>query len=144
MSKEIIENMEILLAAIKAQPEDNFDLSYFKKETENVCGTLYCSAGLACTLPHFQAKGWKLVHDVDSGWWDVHINNNDFPVAFDEDFGDEAFDYLFAPSGCGEVDELHPAYIDTFDDMRTSDKELAIWRLERRIEEYKEKLNGQF
>lgn len=152
--KLVVMNLERLITAVEAEPEQNFNLSSFKidktDDTGNVCGTLFCTVGLACTLPEFQLQEFKLIQQgqrYKSYHVEVngeHIGNN--PVDTDKAFGERAFARLFAARGEGVLDKEHPAvvgsdaYNDVLIDSSTSDKELALWRLTKQLAIYKEKV----
>lgn len=141
MNAIIINNLKTLLAAVEAQPESQFDLSFYKKE--EACGTLFCTIGLAATMPHFQALGYNFKSFQNrSGGFVYFVNKDDEEVTYtditDEDFGDGAFEALFAPASRGTTDEAlgYEAICDDDGDRigaNLSDKELAVKRLENRI-----------
>ena len=136
MNVQVIENLEALLTAVEAHPESLFDLGTWKREAD--CGTLFCVAGLACTLPKFQELGlvWNK-YDVPtfngSSMWDD---------GGDELFGPNSMNELFHASGSGTLDTklgLDYEEDETYGDitMDCTDKELAIARLKHRIAIYK-------
>lgn len=133
----IITNLTTLRDAVALQPEEQFDLSNYKKESE--CGTLFCTAGLAATMPHFQLQGVTLYswsynrHMVRVDGIDV----DDSPST-DVLFGDKAWKNCFAGRDDGGRDgKHHKAGVDRWDSVEISadvtDKELALWRLEQQI-----------
>lgn len=126
--KSILANIDVLIAAIKAEPAKRFDLCAYKREGS--CGTLHCSAGLAATLPHFKRRGWKLeangYGDFDVTVKGFHIAGYHQNLAVNEQFGEEAWDRLFNSKWDGDFDRQHPNYND---DGKVTDKQLALWRL---------------
>lgn len=48
-----IENCKLLRAAVAAEPGHKLNLDVYQSH----CGTLHCMAGLATTMPEFQAQG---------------------------------------------------------------------------------------
>lgn len=146
--EEIVRNIEVLIELIKAYPQKLFDLHAFTDTKD--CGTLYCSIGLAASQPYFQMKGLSLFD------FDLQIRGVDYyktRIAGDEDyldtlFGEESFGRLFDIAGQGVFDNQHPDFDEdaAVDDWNgegdafpnTSDKELAIWRLEYQLARYKE------
>lgn len=147
----VVDNLEALLAAVEAQPETLFDLSSFRKDTS--CGSNFCTAGLACTLPRFQALGFKLevtgeryggglMYTAKVGGLGVYQSVNG-----EDDYGDEeadvadfalgegAWQNLFKMSGDGALDaELGYYYNWESNTANMTDKELAIARLKEQIE----------
>jgi hypothetical protein len=125
---KIISNLFLLRDAVAKYEPKLFNLSSYKKVRE--CGTLYCTAGLAATLPAFKEQGMALQAD---GWdWSiVRVNGHDI----DDDgiadglFGEDAWKTCFAPREEGKYDGNFPGL---YDDSVT-DKELALWRLSRQI-----------
>ena len=137
MTNKIVRNLEILKAAVEAQPEKLFDLRAFKREAS--CGTLFCTAGLAATMPEFIEQGLELAA-LGDGWWAVEVDG----VGIDESakshtiFGSNSFANLFDARDCGAMDDSHPdSYTDglygTTIHSSVTDKQLAIWRLEQQI-----------
>lgn len=126
-------NLEILLAAVHNTPEANFDLDNFRQDTP--CGTLFCTVGIACTLPRFEAMGFRLVPiptfgELPPDTYRAYVG--DAPVAFtpatDEAFGEDAYRHLFSVAGTN-FDRDYIGY----DDDEMTDKELAIARLRYRL-----------
>jgi hypothetical protein len=135
----IISNLETLLEAVEAQPEALFALCAWKQESE--CGTILCVAGLACTMPEFQAQGMR---------WNKYDTPSVNGVSVWNDAGDELF-------GCNSMKELFHSHAsglldatlgfdtkyDEYGDLISvgcTDKELAIARLKHRIATYKENM----
>lgn len=127
MNKQLA-NLFTLLGAVQAQPEEAFNLSsYCEKRT---CGTLFCTAGLAATLPHFQAQGMALATIPYGTGFMVEVNGDDVDETEDtnELFGDDAWANLFAARGDGSRDY-------DFDlNYAMTDKQLAVKRIEAQIE----------
>lgn len=125
MSASIIKNIDVLIAAVKAEPSKKFDLSTYVQEKPS-CGTLHCTAGLAATLPYFKRRGWKLYINGDGGFGvlvkGVYVSSSS---VVNSQFGDDAWDRLFDVRWSGEFDRFHPKYLDS----SVTDKELALWRL---------------
>ncbi len=141
MNQSIINNLEILTAAVEAQPEPMFNLSRFKSETE--CGTLFCTVGLATTIPHFQELGFHIVQ-LAPNWLGVNVDDEfiaDEGVS-ERYFGQEAFPRLFEAAGQGSQDSAL-GYLDEDEagydiPLNMTDKELALARLRLQIKELKE------
>lgn len=143
MSKtKILENLKLLHSAVLSQPESHFGLAQFKQEEP--CGTLFCTAGLAATMPEFQAQGVELVGTPTPSlygtktWWQVLINGeplwdvDEYIAPADDLFGDAAADNCFSERWESPYDE---AVLAEWEDSRdVSDKQLALYRLERQIE----------
>lgn len=140
----IKQNLEILLAAVEAQPETLFDLDAFRQDEP--CGTLYCTAGLAATLPYFQCLGLKL--DDTCVWTEVTGKGVDvIDGGGDYLFGENSWYNLFTPPGEGRLDALvgykyegelvgkHSSGCGIYK-PNMSDKELAIARLKEQIGQY--------
>lgn len=141
MTDKIIQNLETLIEAVEAHPEDHFNLSRFKQETE--CGTLFCTIGLAATMPYFQEQGLELVNITprfsERQVFDVRINGGHSYEAMlvDPLFGPNAFGRLFDPAGLGSLDEVL-GYVDEDELGNTiqpnmTDKELALARLRNQV-----------
>ena len=145
MTKEIINNLEILRAAVEEQPENLFDLGSFK--SVEPCGTLFCTLGLACTMPHFQAMGFSLVKYGGGTWYNPKLNGNyifEELDSVDDIFGDDSFLRLFELAGGGIMDfdlgfdaDYEDYYNGSLDPQNMSDKTLALKRLDRQINIYK-------
>lgn len=141
-NEKIVKNLKLLREAVEAFPEERLDLGQFKKEEP--CHTLFCTAGLAASMPEFQEQGlsFKL---MEPNWWQVVVNGEpmwdvDEDAEFDEYgpadalFGENAANNLFCERWDGARDsdlyetggEREYAYM--------SDKALAIWRLDRQME----------
>ncbi len=142
-NEEIKNNLMVLRAAVEAQPEQNFNLDAFKTE-EPECGTLFCTVGLACTMPVFQAKHYALTLVQDSwrysgaGWFEATREGQDvcdYGVT-DVEFGEDSFGNLFEMRNQGQQDDAHPSYDFGEIDRSVTDKELALWRLDRQIAIY--------
>lgn len=127
---DIKRNLEVLLAAVKAQPEELFDLGNYKQYAP--CGTLFCTAGLAASIPFFQEQGMELVSHGSGGNFSVHVDNTHISYAPKTNtlFGNDAFEELFQPNGLGFSDST------ISDDEGMPDKELAIARLEKQLTIY--------
>lgn len=144
-----VENLETLLAAVEAQPEQNFNLSYFR-EDDNVCGTLFCTVGLACTMPVFQRQGFELIEKklecfTGRSVYYVEVNGQDVrdTGAADTSFGADAYNELFSTAGDSNIDELvgyKSIWKDDTEEYVTNmtHKELAVARLKYRIAQLKE------
>lgn len=126
MNKQLIlRNLKTLHAAVEQQPEALFDLSAYKQELS--CGTLFCSAGLAASMPVFQAQGMGM--DRDGQRFVVTVYGVDILYAhgIDKLFGEEAWDNCFATGDEGYRDSDAPL-------GALKDKQLALWRLEKQME----------
>jgi hypothetical protein len=147
----IIENLETLRSAVAVQPEKKFSLSSYKRYAE--CGTLFCTAGLAATMPYFQELGLSF-RGFGSGsdenkTWIVQVKDQDIDWSDETDqiFGYRAFNELFSVAGFGGCDHkvgyrFIKANGEETDDSyagkpNMTDKELALARLGYRIEQLK-------
>jgi hypothetical protein len=129
---QVLKNLFTLLGAVQAQPEANFDLSsYARKEP---CGTLFCTAGLAASLPHFQSQGMALI-PWSTNTFMVEINGLDIDVReadTDKMFGPDAWYSLFATYADGRRDESLGS--GSYGSGRAmTDKALAIARIQAQI-----------
>lgn len=135
-----IENLEALLTAVQSHPEALFNLNYWRQEEP--CGTLFCVAGLAATMPKFQALGLNWSKNGDPTFNGVNM----WQGGGDELFGNDSMHELFATSGEGYIDrDLDLEYEeDEYGDpvMDCTDKELAVARIKDRITTYKAKLEN--
>lgn len=142
-----IENLEILIDAVEQHPEELFDLSKYKQEKN--CGTLFCTLGLAASMPEFQAQGVEFVKRPEYSSSDVKINGETAWYADTADgiFGPEAFSRLFEPADCGSMDAFlrySPGFVEHCDDgdiqhgPNMTDKELALARLNKQLSILKE------
>lgn len=146
----IVMNLESLLEAVKEQPEELFNLNSYKREAE--CGTLFCTAGLAATMPEFQEQGYDFCVKYDSVFL-VTVNGAEVTssTVVDPAFGEQAFDQVFSMRGGSSFDEkyMDSVYDDLYEEHRlkmkprdeVSDKVVAINRLEQQLAIYKEKRN---
>ncbi len=134
----VVYNLEVLTEAVEAQPEQNFDLRYFR--TEGKCGTLFCTVGLATTLPEFQNQGFTLEPYTSTvNVLVVKVNGEEVVSsgASDAAFGVDSYENLFSHRGTSEFDKslgVLPAY------EEVSDKTLALHRLNRQLDIYKGKM----
>lgn len=136
-NQTILTNLEVLLAAVKSQPEALFNLSSYRNDTE--CGTMFCTAGLAATLPHFNAQ--KMRWGVDA-FDDPTVLIGSGSVGDDEKtdplFGQNSWYNLFSTFGSGSRDEDLGAVNDIGERVGGyTHKELAILRIEAQIETVK-------
>ncbi len=138
--QEIITNLKLLHSHVQLQPETRFDLQRFKKEKE--CGTCFCTAGLAACIPEFQSMGLQ-IYEQDEMFY-VSFNGVDVweSSGIEKVFGQECFGNLFEIRDAGYLDEQHLKWNgDMWElDESITDKQLALWRLERQIEIYEGKL----
>ena len=137
MNKQlIITNLQTLLAAVEAQPEQNFNLTRYKDE-DSACGTLFCTAGLAATLPTFQEQGLSLV-EIDSysrvKHYMVFVNGDEVDDTEETDkiFGPDAWWNLFPTFRNGYRDVEFVTYDVNGDSIQTH-KELAIFRIKAQL-----------
>lgn len=142
-NQAIIDNLEVLLAAVVAQPEEMFDLGTWR--SKHTCGTICCVAGLASLMPRFQALGlgWNPV-EAEPYFGNVSM----WDGGGDTLFGVDSMDELFRPAGSGGLDDtigFEKHYDDdwTYNGQSMTDRELAIARLEYRIKEYKDANEGK-
>lgn len=138
MNKQLITtNLQTLLAAVEAFPEAQFNLSAYRQESPE-CGTLFCVAGLAATLPHFNEQGMYLSYSEVWDDWTVRMRGGVTTVGDDESteelFGQEAWYNLFATYGSGNRDLKLGAYAADRWTRTLSHKELAIKRIQAQIE----------
>jgi hypothetical protein len=127
-----LENLKVLAAAIEARPE--LDLSFWANERS--CGTIYCAAGLAATLPYFRDMGMSasesgapytdepargLYETLNHFFGTYHGRGDDHEV-----FPHAAMDVLFRGYFGGEWDDEIMA---KYDDHMPSDRQLALDRL---------------
>lgn len=145
-TNRVINNLTTLLAAVEAQPETLFDLQQFKQTKP--CGTIFCTVGLAATMPHFTEQGLGLTQyypGTDGGYYvslnGMHMCEDENEEALEAMFGPEAFEHLFQPAGEGMKDAAY-GLEQTFDDWEDevidsnmTDKQLAVVRLQQRIKE---------
>lgn len=132
----ILDNLRLAHTVISGIPEDTLDLRQYKTE----CGTIACTAGHLSMHPHFAPfMRLELTHEVD-GVGGYSLRPVDF-FDLDASFGPAAFDSMFAQRGQGRFDSWHPNRVYDHEEEeshvhpRVSDKELALWRIERQIEE---------
>jgi hypothetical protein len=118
----IRENLIQAIAAVKARPEHLFDLDKYIQERE--CGTLFCTAGLLCHTPHFQGMGWHM-----EGSYPAVSDTGSFDEQAEIALGEHTYGRLFCQRGGGYWDGelLEPGM---------TDKDLALARLHRQLEEY--------
>ena len=155
MSKEILNNLNMLLEAVKAFPEKHFSLERYREDNE--CGSNFCTLGIATTIPYFAEKGYELRPLMQNGKkFFLQINGDDFAAGgnkiLENDFGKNAFSRLFEPALYGFYDsenehvkawkaEQWPEDTNVDEDgddepQYPHQKSLAIWRLEKQIAFY--------
>lgn len=136
----IITNLEALKAAVLAQPDAEFDLSQYRQD-RYTCGTLYCTAGLAASMPLFQEQGMGFRPFLGARFM-VTVNGSDIrdnDTDTDALFGENAWKRLFAAYGDAEGEdakEMHKQTSDGYIDWESElfpHKEVAVQRLERQI-----------
>lgn len=145
MNKELVlSNLRLLRNAVEKQPEQLFDLEQFKKEEP--CGTLFCTAGLAASMPEFKAQGMRFESEAhplvpSPPWWRVKIGDSylwddeyDTSTNADKLFGEDSSNTLFTErsEGACDADLLCDDDGDAIPDI--SDKQLALMRLDVQIE----------
>jgi hypothetical protein len=135
----IIENLRLAHTVISGIPEAAFDLTRYKSD----CGTIACTAGHLSEHPHF-APFMRLdlyldrVDDDSVSRYALKVQDRQ---NLDSNFGPNAYDAIVAQRNEGCLDKHHPYSVFDFDDYewsvhpRVSDKEIALWRIERQIEE---------
>lgn len=136
----ILNNLTILRDAVAAQPEDLFDLNSYK--TEEPCGTLFCTAGLATTMPYFQDLGVSMRQWSLNGFY-VQVKGDDIDDTEETNklFGENAFRHLFAGADNGAWDKAL-GYVETYGAEsdayvpQMSHKTLALARLDKQIAIY--------
>lgn len=134
----IRENLLALRAGVEAHPEELLDLAAYKQR--NSCGTLYCTFGLATTLPHFRELGMYIDGNEAHGH-SIHLQGEgeegsrfaDWP---DRLFGEDAYDRLFQVQDAGEFDrtENEDGLLDK--NPRLTGKQLALARIDKQLENY--------
>lgn len=120
----IRDNLLQAIAATEAFPERLLALHYYRKETD--CGTMYCLAGLLTTVPHFAEQGLTLQRSERDPTWTLVTEGR----KLNDILGYSAWFRLFAPRGAAEWDEQ------LLRDGTLTDKQLALARLRRQLEEY--------
>lgn len=124
----IRENLLRAIKLVEDEPVQLVDLDEYAKTTP--CGTLHCAAGLCASDPFFQAQGMTL----DGFGW-LHTQPKDLPTDdLDALFGICAWQRLFNARACGTWDQ---GWLDP-EAGHISDKELALLRLNKQLEEYPE------
>jgi hypothetical protein len=114
----IRENLLALRAAIERQPERLFDMSTFS--TPTICGTFYCSLGLAASMPFFNEQGLTLSEAGIPKFGEVHAWCHEKLATM---FGEDPYANLFTD--------------DYWQGERTmTDKERALDRINRQLELY--------
>lgn len=133
----IQDNLQRLIQLVKAQPEQNLNLSRFRTN-ELTCGTCYCSAGLATTDAQFMKRAqaaYKAKYNEDT--YDflelANILSDDA-----ETFGDNPWDRLFDRAGQGVWDYLIIAEHHKTTAQPITHKQLALARLEKQLALYQE------
>lgn len=157
---DIIENLELAIKTVEAQPEEQFGLESFKEETS--CGTIFCTAGLLTTVEHFRNQG-MLLNPTLGGWdWPRLMTRQSTrtPGLYNYEwvadlFGPDAFNNLFEIRDQGEWDSsiIECARGNHMDSLRSkgmdpgeypftfSDKELALARLSYQLDLIKSALD---
>lgn len=131
-----IENLQLLISAVEAHPEELFDLMKYKQEKN--CGTLFCTLGLAASMPEFQEQGVQFLQYDNTFGFDVVINGVPATIShtIDSIFGPDAFDRLFQPAQLGQWDKSFGYSLSTEADEYSpnmTDKALALKRLYRQL-----------
>lgn len=144
MNQLIIDNLNLLIAAVEAQPEPLFSLRKYREEAP--CGTLFCTAGLAATMPEFNAQGMCF---GPSGLEAVIPTINgvflDSSRPSDPLFGENAWNNIFAGYNDGARDDIlggvYAMRENGYGEMETewtsplmADKDLALARLRKQLE----------
>lgn len=164
----ILDNLRKARAIIAAAPEHEFDLGYFKRVKHQApsCGTLMCSLGWIASSPEFSGR-ISLKLNLDPSKFnelhgedvyvpflphDPHVGTAAVLKHLDTVFGTNAYERLFEPRSTGSFDAMHPNALlapQTSDDDEplvyeirdTTDKELALWRIDRQIALYEQPTN---
>ncbi len=137
----IILNLERLIKAVEAQPDDAFNLRFYADK--KIYGTFYCTVGLAACIPEFKLQGYELIWRENSTAI-VTVRGN--PAGYaetDQDFGADSYDLLFTTRGWSAFDsDFEVAGEDgpslPGQDFLT-DKTLALHRLNKQLAIYKER-----
>ena len=134
MSNKILENLEVLRAAVAAEPTELLDLNAFQYQAD--CGTLHCVLGLACTMPYFNEQGLRFGECNDPimcGSKSQDYFDQTHIYSFDKLFGGDSWIKLFSTAGNGWHDGKFG-----FTRRDMTDKELALKRLDAAIASHKE------
>lgn len=133
MSERIVQNLMVLIQAVEDYPEPKLDLGIFKLDRE--CGTIYCTAGLAASLPIFQQQGLTLLDRpfpiVTLNGYGINQEGGDKPLA--ELFGESAFCRLFSPRHGSPYDAVSGL---VYQEPPVSDKQIALNRLRFQLDLY--------
>ena len=117
------ENLQELHRVITEYPESKLDLGNYVKHTD--CGTIFCAAGLAATLPFFMDQiGMPPATPEVGGFKSIASDLSDMS----ELWGEDGYNRLFTPHGYGTNDHK-------FTQSRPlTDKELILARIEYALE----------
>jgi len=122
----IRENLLRAIQLVEDEPAQLLDLSSIVRETG--CGTLHCVIGLCVTDPFFRDQGLRMY-----GWM-LMVGEQIAGRGLPPMFGTDAWDRLFHRRGWGTWDQ---PWLDP-EDGHITDKELALMRLNKQLEEYPE------
>ena len=134
---DYLQNLTILREAISNAPPERIDLW----DWNGGCGTVYCAAGVAATLPFFQNLGLKTRTDGSPYMYGPTDGDTSadralnalflpFPVSIDAD-STVAYDYIFTSPGQGRWDQK------ILNNGDLSDQDLALARLDIAIMNWK-------
>lgn len=133
MKPTVKQNLEALRAAIAVHEESLFDLNAYVRKTG--CDTLYCSAGLAATMPFFTNQLTPHATRIYHLYSNSGIDGIAFCLARQEQmWGDNSYGRIFTSAGFGEYDGQIANNQDPLDEGM-SDKELALARIDMALQE---------
>lgn len=126
----IKENLTVLRAAIVAYPEHKLSLKHY-----HTCGTIFCAAGLAATMPYFTNQIGVEPPDPKKDSYDISDIAStlaDLP----ELWGEDSFLRLFHVhhSGCYDSDLREDFY--KINSRYPNDKELILLRLDHALQHH--------
>jgi hypothetical protein len=146
-----LENLRILRAAVAAQPEEELDLSAWRRDSDfyNLpepapgCGTHFCIGGLAAVMPHFRALGLEAgtagqprAPSLDLRDEDSTLDHFFKPYPGAPENEGTAYRHIFSTWGAGVWDSEIREHWDCYHGVQPNDKELALARLDRAIAEW--------
>lgn len=128
----IRENLLELRRTVEAWPEHLFDLETVTRPAP--CGTLYCAAGLVGTAPYFMEMGYRIVGPVPLEQLE-NTHSSCLDLTLEEDFGEQAWERLFAIRRAGNFDRdlLQGIWAPV---GHINDKQLALARIDKQLEVY--------
>jgi hypothetical protein len=126
MKPTIVENLQAMIDAVQAHPDDQLYLAAW-----HTCGSIYCIGGLCAVTPHFTAQGVKPAISGAPALPNLSFTttlNRLFGTYLDSDGEEEAaYWFIFTPHGDSEWDRG----LDPHDAL--TDKDLALARLRKAL-----------